>query len=110
MTVRMILATAVAGALAAGSTSAATGATSALRSCGTISIAGKPWAIVAQGVSCASAKTLIRKLAAMPHPASHIYPGIYMGMRCVDGSKPGKPAVTCLSPSADKQVGGGVKR
>jgi hypothetical protein len=107
---RTLCATAIAAALAAGvGASAATSATSRIRNCGTLSLAGKPWVVLANAVSCPDAKALVRKLvaAAPPGPVAP-YPGTYLGMKCIHLAKQGKAEVNCLSPAGDKQVVGGV--
>ena len=98
MKTRIILATAVVAAVAAGGSSAAHSGTPVSRSCGATTIAGKPWLILAVGVPCSSAKTLIRKLAAKPLPKPAIpgiYPGTYLGMRCRHTPPSLPPSITC---------------
>ena len=101
MRTRMILAAALAAAIAAGGGSARS-ATLVPRACGTITIAGKQWTVIAVGVPCSRARPLIRKLATSkpapkPYPAFRIYPGTYLGMKCNWASKNGRTGVTCAS-------------
>ena len=102
MSVRMMIATAVVTAVAAGGGSAARSAALVPRACGTITIAGKQWTVISAGVPCSSARTLIRKLATSkpaprPYPAFRIYPGTHLGMKCNWASKNGRTGVTCAS-------------
>jgi hypothetical protein len=108
MTVRMRVAAAAVAAVAGATSSAATAAPPRLHSCGKISIAGKSWAVLSVAVPCPRAKTLVKKIAAKPHPATRLYPGTYLGMKCIDASKGGKRYINCLSPKADRQVVGGT--
>jgi hypothetical protein len=117
MIIRTITAAAAAAAIAAGAASAGTSTHAAFRMCGTIPIAGKSWVVVARGVPCTDARALIRKLAALPGSGSRcsihaiapcVYPGTYLGMRCLNAPKSAKPAINCLSLNGAKQVTGAV--
>jgi hypothetical protein len=65
--------------------------------CGTFQAGGATWGAKTTGVSCATARRIVRKLAAVTAPLpSGRYPGRYAGMTCgglVPGSKP--RIITC---------------
>jgi hypothetical protein len=108
MAVRTQLAAAVVAAVAAVTVATATAAPPRLHSCGKVSIAGKSWAVLSVAVPCPRAKTLVKKIAAKPHPVTRLYAGTFLGMKCIDASKGGKRYINCLSPKADRQVVGGT--
>jgi hypothetical protein len=100
-----------------GSVGAATAPAVAGFNCGlTNNIAGHPWAIQATGVSCGTARDIVRKLAARTVPRSAIksvgiFPGTFSGMHCYGGPTGKKPiSVTCGQPGATKFVRAGRLR
>jgi hypothetical protein len=81
-TILPVLAAAV--ALAAGAATSAAAAPPG-KVCGTLSAAGHSWLVIVRGLGCGDAKKLISSLAAKPVPRSTlgVYPGSFLGMRCV---------------------------
>ncbi|HEY1370421.1 MAG TPA: hypothetical protein VGF23_25050 [Gaiellaceae bacterium] len=53
--------------------------------CGAFSAAGHTWVVIARGLGCGDAEKVISGLAAKPVPRNTlgVYPGIFLGMRCV---------------------------
>jgi hypothetical protein len=100
MSMRTILATAVTAAALAAGAGPAVGAPSAahvVRSCGTMPAGGKSWRVAVTVVSCPSARKLVRKLAARPHPgAVYHYPGTFLGMGCTSFTKGTRTLVQCV--------------
>jgi hypothetical protein len=95
----MIVATAVAGFLAASLAGAATSGTAVLRGCGTVAAAGKTWQVAAAGVPCANAKALVRKLASKVPGSGVAHVGNYMDLRCTGFAQKGKDGILCASAS-----------
>jgi hypothetical protein len=85
--------------------------------CGTTnSIGGHPWAIMASGISCRTARGVVRQLAGKTVPRSAIksvgfFPGTYAGLRCFGGPTGKKPvSVTCGKSGTDKLLRAGRLR
>ena len=93
----MILALAAAVAVAAGFSGSAGSATAVARSCGTVTVSGKKWQVVAAAVSCANAKALVRKLAPKVPRSGVAHVGNYMDLRCTGIAGKGKRVIQCLS-------------
>jgi hypothetical protein len=95
MSLRISLAVAAAGlAFAAAS---ATAAPTALTNCGSVRAGHTTWQVSAVGIACVSARSLVKKLGAMPTPPRTLpyYPGTFLGMRCLGGKANGKKAIDC---------------
>jgi hypothetical protein len=79
-------------------------------------IAGHTWAIQASGVSCGTARDIVRDLASQTVPRSRIrkvgiFPGTHAGMRCFGGPTGQKPvSLTCATANAKKLVRAGRLR
>ena len=73
-------------------------------------IGGHKWAIQATGVSCGTARGIVRDLASKTVPRSAIknvgiFPGTHAGMRCFGGLSGQKPkSITCGTSNARKLV------
>jgi len=94
-----------------------TAAPSGLFNCGLANrIAGHTWAIQASGVSCGTARGIVRDLASKTVPRSSIrklgiYPGTHAGMRCFGGPTGQKPvSLTCATADARKSLRAGRLR
>jgi hypothetical protein len=74
------------------------GASAALHTCGSVSAGGATWRVgTSSAVSCASARSVVKKLGAKPTPPrSHpYYAGLYLGMRCLGAKVGGKRLIDC---------------
>ncbi len=96
---RMILVLAVTASLTTGFATAAGSTPTVLTSCGTVSISGKKWQVVAAAFSCANAKTLVRKFAPKVPRSGVAHVGDYMGLRCTGFAQKGKRLIQCASTS-----------
>jgi hypothetical protein len=76
-------------------------------SCGFITAAGHPWIIVVKGVSCASAKRVVRGFAArtarLRSGQTIVVHSPLAGFTCVLASK-GKPGGSCSTAGAGKSI------
>lgn len=84
--------------LLGGSAAAATRDAAALHRCGAVASGGAAWQVTASSaVSCANARSLVKKLGAMrTPPKTHpYYPGTYLGMRCLGAKTNGKRLIDC---------------
>lgn len=112
MRARALLAVVGVAVTVAATASAAMSGTTTLQRCGTVTFDGKALPVFAQGVPCSTAKTLIKKLAAKPHPGRpiHVYPGTYLGMRCKYSNQIGKSiGVLCNNADYSQMVSAGKK-
>jgi hypothetical protein len=98
-----------AGAGSAGA-AAAPAATPVLAKCGSVTAGGTTWQVGARGISCASAKSIVKKLGARPTPPLLFYPGSYLGMRCLRGKQNGVRAIVCLGANRTRQLVAMAKR
>jgi hypothetical protein len=99
---------------------AATGVAAApagLFNCGTANrIGGHQWAIQSSGISCGTARGIVRTLARKTVPGSAIrklgiFKGTYSGMRCFGGPSAQKPlSLTCATRDAKKSLRAGRVR
>ena len=85
---------------------AASPAWSAARPCGTLKSGGTTWTVVAAGVSCSSAKPLVRKLATKPHPSTATRLGTHLGLKCIELAGNGKREIACVSRDGRRSVYG----
>jgi hypothetical protein len=100
MIAKLVVVAALAAALAAGASAAPT----ALRTCGTVKGGGATWSVGSFGVSCSTAKPLIRKLAGKPHPSLRTDLGTFRGLRCVELARGATRGIQCYSANGSKGV------
>jgi hypothetical protein len=96
-----------AGAFATG----ASAAPASLAKCGTVIAGGAAWQVAAAGLSCSNARSLVKKLAAMPTPTvpNIYYPGTHLGMRCLGGKKNGARGIECVTTDGRRSIVAGTK-
>ena len=100
------LVVAAAALVAAVAVSTAAGAPSAYVTCGKLSAAGRTYTVAASGISCRTAKGIVRTLAAqpiphLPHPQ---YRGTYGGLQCVGGKAARMVHIQCIGGNGRKSV------
>jgi hypothetical protein len=107
MAIRVVLATAVAAAIGAAGVSVGAAMPTVLVRCGAVTAAGWKFQVgQARLGSCASAKTLTKKLASgVPKSRGyHHYPGTYLGMRCFASSTGKAAEIQCTSGDGKKAL------
>lgn len=86
---------------------AGAGTARASTSCGVVTAAGHPWIIVAKGVPCSTAKSVVRRLAArtaaVPSGGRVVVSSPLHGFTCVLASQ-GKPGGSCSTAGAAKSI------
>src|SRR5260221_14170316 len=97
-------------AVSVSAASAGNSTTVGLRNCGTVVAAGKTWRVSAAGVSCADARTLVRKLAPKAVRAG-VNHATYLGLSCYLATKPGgasakapQSGIQCVGAQGRKSV------
>lgn len=92
-------------AAAAAATGTASAAPAAFRSCGNVKAAGATWALITTGgISCGTAKPLLKKLAGKPHPGIATRLGNYIGLKCVEFSRGKTREIACSSVDGRRTV------
>jgi hypothetical protein len=103
MRTRLVLGTA---AVALTVVPAAWSAGAAASNCGTVVGGGAKWSVVAAHVSCASAKPLVKKLAAHPHPNLQTPLGKHLGLSCIEYARKRTREIACVSTDGKRSVYG----
>ncbi len=86
---------------------AGSGTARAAAGCGVFTAAGHPWIVVANGVSCAQAKQVVRKLAAktvaLRSGTTSVVPSPLRGFVCLLSNR-AKPGGSCSTAGAAKSI------
>ena len=104
---RMLTALVIAALLSLFAMTAGTTRASAATSCGVVTASGHAWIVVAKGVTCTTAKSVTRRLAARTaalHSGQKVtVTGVLRGFTCVLASM-GKPGGSCATAGAAKSI------
>ena len=68
------------------------------RNCGVVRAAGKRWSVGAAALSCTTAKSLVKAVAARVPGAGVLPLGKHAGLSCTAFAKTGRRVIQCLSP------------
>jgi hypothetical protein len=99
MTIKLLLAAALAAVVLPASVSAAPSPIGHLYSkCGQVTVAGHTWVYGRKGLSCAAAKAVVRTLGSGSHADGLV--GTYAGMHCFYGQRAAQAVINCLGPHA----------
>jgi hypothetical protein len=96
MTTRIALATMVGAAALGGAAGGARSQTAVARYCATVTAAGTSWQVSASATPCATAKAVVRKLAAKVPASGVAHIAEYRGFQCLGLAAKGKRVLQCV--------------